>query len=186
MEESSLGAELDDSFTEFASINARGYILGAIRRGETEQDARKHVSGILAKYADVSRDFQIQEVDQRLAEYRLYGSSKVGTEEYSQLRTELDDQISKASPFSQSSEQLARDRRHFITKRGIIALGPVHAKATDEIWVINGGHVPFLLRPTGEGTYTFVGECYVQGFMKGEMLKDEYGLKAQMETVDIM
>jgi hypothetical protein len=46
--------------------------------------------------------------------------------------------------------------------------------------------VPFLLRPTGEGTYTFVGECYVQGFMKGEMLKDEYGLKAQMETVDIM
>jgi hypothetical protein len=65
MEESSLGAELDDSFTEFASINARGYILGAIRRGETEQDARKHVSGILAKYADVSRDFQIQEVDQR-------------------------------------------------------------------------------------------------------------------------
>ncbi len=43
----------------------------------------------------------------------------------------------------------------------------------DEIWVLKGGRVPYVLRPVeGEtGTYGFVGDCYVHGIMRGEYVK---------------
>ena len=38
------------------------------------------------------------------------------------------------------------------------------------MFILNGGGVPFLLRPEdkSKGAYRFVGECYVHGLMNGE------------------
>ena len=61
-----------------------------------------------------------------------------------------------------------------------LGLGPVYAEPGDEVWVVSGAHVPNLLRPPAAETYTLVGECYVHGLMRGEVLYNEYELKDQM------
>ncbi|KAB5528080.1 heterokaryon incompatibility protein-domain-containing protein [Coniochaeta sp. 2T2.1] len=47
----------------------------------------------------------------------------------------------------------------------------------DEVWILERGAVPYVLRPRNgvgqEGTYKFMGECYVHGAMYGEMVTDE-------------
>jgi hypothetical protein len=59
-------------------------------------------------------------------------------------------------------------RRVFITNKGYIGIGPAAMQAKDECYVLCGGSVPFLLRPTRYQTNQFVGEGYVYGLMEGE------------------
>lgn len=46
-----------------------------------------------------------------------------------------------------------------------------HAKPGDRIYIFKGGRIPYIIRPRTDGTYTLVGECWVQGLMHGEALK---------------
>ena len=60
----------------------------------------------------------------------------------------------------------------FTTTQGYIGLGE-SVQAGDEIWVLLGGQVPFLLRPYSSDSehadrYFMVGDCYVDGIMYGE------------------
>jgi hypothetical protein len=56
-----------------------------------------------------------------------------------------------------------------ITAAGYVGLFPLAAKLGDKIMVLEGGFTPFLLRLTEDGeAFTLVGECYVDGIMKGE------------------
>lgn len=55
------------------------------------------------------------------------------------------------------------------------------AQEGDLFCVILGAEIPYLLRPTGRGTYTLVGDCFLQGMMQGEALTDD-----SFETVDIV
>lgn len=69
-------------------------------------------------------------------------------------------------------------RRLFITSEGHLGLGPAGMMSGDVIALLFGGRVPFVLRRVdGEG-WRFVGECYVDGVMQGEVLGErgvEYG-----------
>jgi hypothetical protein len=59
----------------------------------------------------------------------------------------------------------------FMTSGGLLGFGPRHLRVGDHIFVFLGGEVPHLLRKTEAGTeYAFVGECHVDGLMKGEAL----------------
>jgi hypothetical protein len=49
---------------------------------------------------------------------------------------------------------------------------PEGAEHGDIICVLAGGRVPYVLRPCDDGFYRLVGECYVDGAMHGEALKD--------------
>ena len=42
-----------------------------------------------------------------------------------------------------------------------------HKRVMDVLVIACGGGVPLILRPCGD-KYTFVGECYLHGFMDGE------------------
>lgn len=43
----------------------------------------------------------------------------------------------------------------------------------DEVWVLFGGRVPFVLRPNEAGsTFSMIGDCYLHGFMDGEAMVD--------------
>ncbi|KAJ4360961.1 uncharacterized protein N0V89_001530 [Didymosphaeria variabile] len=44
-------------------------------------------------------------------------------------------------------------------------------RSGDRICILQGGRVPYLLRPQTDGTYVLVGECWVQGLMHGEALE---------------
>jgi hypothetical protein len=57
-----------------------------------------------------------------------------------------------------------------LTKKGHLGKVPIRAQTGDVICVIAGAAVPFLLRPKDDG-YMLVGQCYLHGFMKGEVLE---------------
>lgn len=64
-------------------------------------------------------------------------------------------------------------RRLVTTSSGHFSLAPVTVKPSDQIFVILGCSVPVVLRPCGVNDgYEVVGECYVEGFMHGECIKD--------------
>lgn len=55
--------------------------------------------------------------------------------------------------------------------QGNIGRGPISASKGDEIWVLAGGKVPYILRPMGNNNYEFIGEAYLDGIMYGEAVK---------------
>jgi hypothetical protein len=65
-------------------------------------------------------------------------------------------------------------RSVLVTHSGKIGLCEPKAEAGDEVWVLHGGRVPFLLRPVfqqesnGPAQYALVGACYITGVMDGE------------------
>jgi hypothetical protein len=67
-------------------------------------------------------------------------------------------------------------RRLLSTSNGHIGLAPLDAKIGDKICVFYGGQVLYVIRENKDKpSHTFVGECYVDGFMDGEasaMLRD--------------
>lgn len=80
-----------------------------------------------------------------------------------------------------------------ITNQG---LSPSTARIGDVAAVLHGGDVPYLLRKigredeTGPGSaapqiharYTFIGECYLPGFMNGEAINEEASRGLQEEV----
>ena len=57
-----------------------------------------------------------------------------------------------------------------LTAAGFVGLFPLNAKRGDEVFILEGGYTPFVLREQGqEGKYRLVGEAYVHGAMKGEL-----------------
>lgn len=62
------------------------------------------------------------------------------------------------------------DYSFFTTANGYMGLGARKMQLGDKICLFYGGEVLFILRPAEEG-YRLVGECYVDGLMRGEALK---------------
>jgi len=69
-------------------------------------------------------------------------------------------------------------RRLFMTNDGHFGIGPRAMEPGDEVAVLFGGITPFIVRSVsqrrreseGYGLYTFVGESYIHGFMRGEVI----------------
>ena len=64
----------------------------------------------------------------------------------------------------------SQGRRFFTTLGGYMGIGPPGMRAGDMICVFLGGNVPWVIRQEGS-EYTLVGECYVHGIMKGEIMQ---------------
>jgi hypothetical protein len=63
----------------------------------------------------------------------------------------------------------------FATGDGFVGLGPARMKAGDKVFLLLGGNVSFILRPTEpnneDGKYfTLVGQCYIPELMSGQGL----------------
>lgn len=86
------------------------------------------------------------------------------------------------SSLAQELNTSAAGRKMFITEQGRIGLGPKWMQPRDEVWILSGGSVPFVLRPlplqntedhdmeqpNAQKYHVVVGDCYVQGIMFGE------------------
>lgn len=69
-------------------------------------------------------------------------------------------------------------RSPFVTQTGKLGLGSGAVTKGDLVAVLWGGQVPYVLREVEGCGYWFIGECYIEGLMKGEVadkLKDEDG-----------
>ncbi len=61
-------------------------------------------------------------------------------------------------------------RAFIITERGFLGVAPEMAREGDAVCILQGGCMPFVLRPKGDDQWEFVGECYVHGIMNGEVV----------------
>ncbi|KAF9893477.1 hypothetical protein FE257_010789 [Aspergillus nanangensis] len=64
-------------------------------------------------------------------------------------------------------------RRVMRTQNGYIGLAPPGAQKGDQVVLLEGGRVPYLLRKVDDESYKLVGECYVHGIMYGEAFDEE-------------
>lgn len=72
------------------------------------------------------------------------------------------------------------NHRFFITNTGLIGRGPVDVAPGDEVFILLGGNMPFILRRSNLSTYapeigsfhTLVGDAYVHGIMDGEYVDE--------------
>ena len=72
-----------------------------------------------------------------------------------------------------SLDRWSSRRRFSVTSNGRLACVPKGSRKGDAICILFGGEVPYVLRPTGDGFYTVVGECYVDNIMHGESLSHD-------------
>ncbi|KAJ4356703.1 uncharacterized protein N0V89_004739 [Didymosphaeria variabile] len=64
-----------------------------------------------------------------------------------------------------------------LTESGRVMFLPRHSLVGDQVWLLHGGKVPFVLRPLsegreGEGAFRFIGPAYVDGIMHGEAFRE--------------
>lgn len=65
-------------------------------------------------------------------------------------------------------------QRLFVTDSGHMGLAHQSVTVGDEIFLLTGGHMPFVLRRLAHGTFCFKGEAYVHGIMDGEYLVKQF------------
>ncbi len=77
------------------------------------------------------------------------------------------------------------NRTFFITEGGRLGLGHLETKIGDEVWIVDGGRVPLMLRKQDGGNdYEFVACCYVEGVMFGEVF-DGVEMEGKTERIRI-
>lgn len=64
---------------------------------------------------------------------------------------------------------VCRRRSFFTTESGFMGIGMEAIREGDQVCVLFGGITPFILRKQDE-THILIGECYVEGLMKGEAI----------------
>ncbi|KAF4624391.1 hypothetical protein G7Y89_g13780 [Cudoniella acicularis] len=62
--------------------------------------------------------------------------------------------------------------RFFVTKQGCIGRGPLPIQKGDQVCILFGAKLPFILREISPDVYVILGEAYVHGIMKGEAVRD--------------
>ncbi|CAO2649240.1 Nn.00g066250.m01.CDS01 [Neocucurbitaria sp. VM-36] len=74
--------------------------------------------------------------------------------------------------FEKHMRKATEGRRLISSSSGLIGLAPMSTAqdktCRDEIWLLRGARVPFILRRLSENRYRIVGEAYVHGLMYGE------------------
>ena len=108
-------------------------------------------------------------VDEPLIHFEAF----IGTQKY--LATDVENVLADGpnpNRYALRLEAMAQ-RRLFITYHGKIGLGPDHMKSNDVVTILFGGKFPYVLRPTENGQWRFIGVCYIHGLMKGEALQGD-------------
>ena len=83
-----------------------------------------------------------------------------------------------ADRFAKTVAAVCQGRKFFITENGFFGVGPAATEIGDAVHILLGADVPFLLRQKNmcgryelDGSWSLVGECYVQGLMVGEAVR---------------
>ncbi|KAI0443600.1 hypothetical protein F4803DRAFT_514715 [Xylaria telfairii] len=74
-------------------------------------------------------------------------------------------------------------RRFAITERGRVGMVPRTARPGDNIFILKGCNAPLILRPAGNGAYSVVGECHVDGAMHGGAMGDLEAGRYEAKTI---
>ena len=102
--------------------------------------------------------------------------SDVGKE--GRFQSQLASELLALGELFESLVGMIENQAFFITKSGYIGIGPLRTQPGDQVWVFQGGNVPFVMRNIEEDKrdcpqLTLVGDAYVQSIMDGEIMEDE-------------
>lgn len=74
-------------------------------------------------------------------------------------------------------------RKIFSTSNGLMGLCGNCVLPDDEVWLLVGAKVPFVLRPTNrKSEYLLQGDCFIQGGMHGELVANGF-VETEMQLV---
>jgi hypothetical protein len=102
--------------------------------------------------------------------------------------------------FQRSDEESFQSRHKDVTEwmarrlmttrtRGLLGMAPCRAEKGDQIWVLRGCSIHMILRERKQSTreegvgYEVIGECYLHGYMNGEIMKEVEGGKIEVEEI---
>ncbi|KAF4331647.1 heterokaryon incompatibility (het-6OR allele) [Fusarium beomiforme] len=99
----------------------------------------------------------------------------------------------KLRNFEKHMRNATQGRKLFMTESGLLGLGPKtlgQGTSKDEVWILMGSRVPFILHHIEGSKYKVVGEAYVHGLMYGEGYErctdwDEFG-RCSVDTVQLV
>ncbi|KAK4985167.1 hypothetical protein LTR66_008260 [Elasticomyces elasticus] len=161
----------DDDDDHLLNFNRRLNALKALAEGEPGDYAELEE---LERAQSEANEKQRQDggdnwkVDIRLGPTRFLPEvKKIEAEFLSDSRADNPD----ASELWNRQAQVSRQRTLFRTSLHLyLGNGPKSVAAGDEVWILAGGNVPYILRQKDNGNYELIGECYVHGIMHGEVL----------------
>lgn len=118
--------------------------------------------------------------------YRLLVGDRIRNGELWVVRTPTAEDLQMISEFIRTGQGYVGDlslwdkyvsnQVFFVTTSGMMGLGHLETAPGDEVWVFDGGRMPFTIRSNEEGKsdeFDFVGCCYAHGIMEGEVYSDE-------------
>lgn len=78
--------------------------------------------------------------------------------------------------YRETMHMASSGRSLYITSRGRIGLCYLKVKSNDEVWILIGSKLPFILRKVSRNdshlrTYHLVGDCFLEGVMDGEVVQ---------------
>lgn len=83
-------------------------------------------------------------------------------------------------PLYESLCGMVSNHSFFMTKKGYMGVGPPQIAPGDQVWIFDGGNVPFAMRRTKDNdvavdlhSLTLVGDVYVHGIMDGQGVLDD-------------
>lgn len=117
---------------------------------------------------------------------KLVVSNRVRNSELWSVRSPTQEDLETISGFIRTArgdigglplaDRYVTNQTFFITKNGTIGLGHLETAPRDEVWVFDGGKMPFTVRQRekgGKDEFDFVGCCYAHGIMDGEVYLDQ-------------
>ncbi|KAK4611769.1 Heterokaryon incompatibility protein 6, OR allele [Fulvia fulva] len=114
---------------------------------------------------------------------RSFQARSSSTTSSSSTKTKEDEESTRHDlnrKFRTATHQHWMARRLAVTEKGHVGMVTKNARKGDVVCVLFGCSVPMVLRNIGKGEYEVVGECYLEGFMEGQALKEE-----RYEAVDL-
>ncbi|KAH8719455.1 heterokaryon incompatibility protein-domain-containing protein [Phaeosphaeriaceae sp. PMI808] len=160
----------------------RGYLDDTRRENEKKMNQNEYFSAI-SKLAytltagDVNLAFSMPSFSLRRASFVAFlefilGAPLQNVDQYLAQTLATDIGLADASWYQNQAEDYCLHRSLFKTSRGYVGLGPGHIMGGDIVVVLNGGQVPYVLRPfEKDGEHEFVGECYMRDIMRYEIYK---------------
>ncbi|KAF2843152.1 HET-domain-containing protein [Patellaria atrata CBS 101060] len=131
------------------------------------------------------------EIEAHFADFSSYWSRT--TSNISMKPSETHDSFHNTSPavieevFARLKETIfnaCNQRRLFLTKGGLLGIGPASMLKGDHVCVILGAIVPYILRQVEE-QYLLVGECYSFNLMHGEAVEKWHHGELEIESIII-
>ncbi len=147
-------SSMEVSFRSWIQFTAIGLITLATSLGENRA---KELAYLDELFADAEITFQSQEMNEHISAFE--------SKQFERLADWIRAMASYDTSFAHS-EPLAL----FRTAKGFLGYGPVSTQPGDEVWILPGATVPFVLRKTSKCRYCIVGDTYVHGVMQGEAL----------------